>query len=159
VAGGTVIMARRPGPGDSPRQLWRGLIKIERAFLVDPSQPETRQWGRGPEYLECGGGCEGLQAGDKIIVFMCRYDGGIAIRPVLGSNCLIGVKVDTWDDPIVPAVDALCKTKNLKAALKDPRTEETWRRFDSIGVEAILREKSWAEIYEERQKREPEHPL
>jgi hypothetical protein len=124
-------------------------VAVESVLRAESQRPEMKHWGDGKAFLSLEG-CEGLDPGDKVIVFVNEYDGGTGIEPVMGSNCKIGIKVTSWDDPIVPAVEAVCRAKDLTAALRDPRIQKAWRRFDDLGVDCVLQSKSLMEVMEER---------
>ena len=149
VAGGTVAATCGPEPRDF-RKLTGCLVKTERVFRIDAREPATQRWTRDKQYVDCHG-AQGLKAGDKVIFFLNEYDGTLAICPVDGSNCNIGIKVSGWDDPAVAAVEALCKSKDWKRALQDKKVQAIWRRFDDIGVDAILQGRYWQEVQEERE--------
>ncbi|MCY2929937.1 MAG: hypothetical protein NTV86_10665 [Planctomycetota bacterium] len=54
-------------------------------------------------YLTTDGG-EGLWPGDKVLILLEEYDGGLAISPRAGGGCRLGVRLSGWDDPVIEAV-------------------------------------------------------
>jgi hypothetical protein len=154
VVGGTVACRHiDTGASRDRSYLYPGGILCEKAFYVERDRREPGDWSYPQKYLALSDGLDGLQAGDKVIVFVSEFDGGAVVLPALGSNCRVGIKVDSWDDPIVVAVEKLCRAKDPREALKDAKVQQAWRRFDDVGVEATLRGTSYLEIQEEREKK------
>jgi hypothetical protein len=154
VVGGTVVCRRvEPSSLGAGIYVYPGGVLVERVLCAERGRKELRDWNEGTTYLALTDGLEGFKAGDKVIIFANGYNGDVAIQPVTGGNCRVGIKVDSWDDPIVAAVEKLCRAKDRREALKDAEVQRAWRRFDDSGVEAILRGVSHFEILEERGKR------
>jgi hypothetical protein len=146
VVGGTVVGTWREGTGKTPASGVGGLMHVERTFLLREGRGmPAGGWCPGMTYLQSEG-FDGLKRGDKLIVFLNSYDDGAAIRPVLGSNCPVGIKLKDWNDPIVPAVKAVCGSSDVKKVLADEKHRAAWRRFDPVGVESILTGKHWAGV-------------
>lgn len=139
VLGGTVIETHREVIPELAKQRYTaGTLKVERVFLSLPTEKEPAP--AGFTYFKSDG-FEGLRRGDKVIVFVGEYDGGYGIVEAAGSNSKLGIKVRSWDEPIVKAVEAL--TRDPQGArlpgdrvedLRDPARAKVWRPFDGKGA-------------------------
>jgi hypothetical protein len=95
------------------------------------------------------GGLDGLAAGDRVIVFITEYDGGYAVQEAAGSNCKVGIRLTHAADPILGIVRRTIAVGS-RDALKDRRVAAVWREYESIGVDAVLRDVSHLQIVAER---------
>jgi hypothetical protein len=91
-----------------------------------------------------------LKRGDKVIVFVNEYDGGYGIIETSDSNCNIGIKVASWDEPIVAAIEEMIKSggamNNIdarKKLLKDAKQARVWRPYSSKGIAYLLEGKDY----------------
>jgi hypothetical protein len=148
VVGGTVLETHKEEGHDAhPRPYVGGTMTVERIFLNLP----TRNYAVSPNLkIFMSNAFDGLKRGDKVIVFVNEYDGGYGIISVLDSNCGIGIKVKSWDEPIVGAIEAMIRGggggKNIdarKEMLKDANTVKVWRRYSSRGIAYLLEDKDY----------------
>ncbi|HEV2864848.1 MAG TPA: hypothetical protein VGX48_27895 [Pyrinomonadaceae bacterium] len=135
VLGGTVVETHREEAPELARQHFAaGTLKVERVFMSLPTEREAAP--EGFAYFKSEG-FDGLRRGDKVIVFVNEYDGGYGLVEAAGSNSKLGIKVRSWDEPIVEAVAAMTRDAQAaklpgdrQEALKDPRHAEAWRPFN-----------------------------
>lgn len=78
-------------------------------------------------------GFDGLEVGDKILVFVVEYDGGYGIPNYHGSGSKLGIKVRDFDEPILSAVEAMIQHPE-RNMLKNKRHLAAWQRCDPEGV-------------------------
>ncbi len=133
VVAGTVIQTqptRLPANGEPSV---RGLIRVERALMVSPKA--RVRWGSGFEYISTDG-CDGLKPGDHLVVFVDEYDPD-GILPKAGTNTRVGIRIESWDHPVIKAVQALHNDPGAKAAmLRQPQYRSLWEQIDSAGLKA-----------------------
>jgi hypothetical protein len=88
----------------------------------------------GAKYLRTNGSVS-IKLGEKIITFVDKYEPD-GIIPKCGTNCILGVKVMSWKDPIVTAIEALNNDQMaLRVLLKDESYRRVWQEVDPGGLE------------------------
>ena len=89
----------RPGPIVDARLEIHELLFAAPAISpgYDESVAATYQ---GQRWIESEG-FRGLAVGDKLVLFLTAYEGDYALAPIAGANTEVGVKVDSWNDPIL----------------------------------------------------------
>ncbi|HEX8558034.1 MAG TPA: hypothetical protein VF668_08040 [Pyrinomonadaceae bacterium] len=140
VLGGAVVETHREAmPGLTKERHTAGTLRVERVFMSLPTKNEAAP-GAGVAYFKSEA-FDGLKRGDKVIVFVNEYDGGYGIVEAAGSNTKLGIKVRSWDDPIVRAVETLTRDpqaarfpEGRREVLKDPEQAKAWRPFAGKGA-------------------------
>jgi len=142
VVAGTVKETHVEKTRDHPvKELTHGTAAIEKILLKKPTPKQ--------EFVTAStlksDGFDGLNRGDKVIVFVDEYDGGYGIQPVIGSNCRIGIKVESFDDPIVGAIEKMIEHLDARhVPLQDNAYAELWRKYSAEGVRLIQnKETKW----------------
>jgi hypothetical protein len=118
-----------PNPGE------RAVIRIREFLRID------RQAGRhvAPEkwidpakhkWLSAGG-AEGLWPGDKLVVRMTEYDGGLGILPQTGGDCRLGVKLSGWEDPVLESI-RYAVAEGMEKALAHAVHGQVLRRIGAV---------------------------
>jgi hypothetical protein len=113
-----------------------GEAKVEKTFFQDRERCVAKGWYLGKSRLRSDG-FEDLKGGELVIVFISDSEKGAFIAPNMGGSCQIGIKVSDWNDPIVAAVEAVCRADDRRKALDDAKVAEAWRRFDKAGVATL----------------------
>ena len=139
VLSGTVLEAHDEDLGELRGHGTAGTMSIERIFLNVPSKKESVPGGAKVFASDL---FDGLRTGDKVLVFISEYDGGYGILGAHGSNTRQGIKLDSWDHPIVQMLaeaagpeGATDRKKFQDAIVSDPRTKEAWAPFNQITEE------------------------
>lgn len=160
VFAGTVVKVKseKDRISDFTRRFKTGEIKVERIFL---DLPESE--GAKPGDIYGSEGFDGLKRGDKVIVFIkAFYEEQFVRVDVADTNTRLGIKVKSWDDPIVAAVEKAaqcskiieitpqghkkafrvkmydCESERNKLILEDKEIADVWRRFDPQGFQHLL---------------------
>ncbi len=139
VARGTVVELAKMKP-DSPqirgnRWIFEARIEVHDTLLDRPPKGRSP---RGPEdqpKFVVSELADRLAIGDRVIVFGLEYDGGYGMIEALGSNARLGIKVQTWDDPINAAVEALV---GGSADLTDAKQADAWRPFGEAAIQCFI---------------------
>lgn len=76
-----------------------------------------------------GDGFAGVAVGDKLVLFLTAYEGGFGLPNIGGANTDVGVKVESWDDPILAAA------KRFGAGEFGAEDAEDIALWESVGVE------------------------
>jgi hypothetical protein len=137
VVGGTVL-EKHEAPGNTAHEnpFIEGTLLVEHVFLRLPTRNQSAP--SNMKYFKSAG-FDDLEVGEKVIIFVNEYDGGYGIIPTLGSNCRLGIKVNSWEEPIVEAIEAITKHGELvdrkrDEVLKNPRYIEVWRPYSKLIV-------------------------
>ena len=124
-------------PELAKQRFTEGTLKVERVLLSLPTEREAAP--ANFAYFKSDG-FEGLKCGDKVIVFVNEYDGGYGIIEAAGTNSKLGIKVRSWDDPVVGAIEAITRDARMAKypddrieLLKDPKYAKIWREFSGKG--------------------------
>jgi hypothetical protein len=118
---------------DTP-DLVRSHDAVAEGRVVDAvklTRKELRSGGR----LECGG-ATGVRAGDKLIIFLEAYDGGVAVMPVKHSGCGIGLRVPEWDSPLAKAV-RVAATEGRAVIAARPELLKEWERVSPDAIKTL----------------------
>ena len=105
---------------------YSGQIKIKKVLFTKPIK------GAKPFYakkLQCNGGFNGLSVGDKVLVILIEYEKGYNIPDYKETNCSLGYKLDTFNDPIVSAAKAFAQSNHVE---KD--YYRIWSQYDAEGL-------------------------
>ena len=136
VLSGTVLETHEEDLGELRGHGTSGTMSIERIFLNVPSRKESVPSGAKVFASDL---FDGLKAGDKVLVFVSEYDGGYGILEAHGSNIRQGIRLDSWDHPVVQMLAAASgaepstdRKKFQDAIVSDPRTKEVWAPFNQI---------------------------
>jgi hypothetical protein len=83
-------------------------------------------------------GFDGLKLGDKAIIFIIEYEGDYAIPSFSGTNCKIGYKLDSWQDPIINAVrEYINLNQDMFKLIENKSLLQMWERYDPQSVQKI----------------------
>lgn len=141
-----------PGYGAHPDNFIRGTFRIHEVLQALPTKGVVF---KNASQISTQG-CEGLNIGDKVLIFVDEYDGGYGVVPVAGSNCHIGIKIETFDAPIVAAVKTwLTHEENVHEQAKlllNPHYTAIWQQYGYMGID------SWLEMYQWFAEGESEQP-
>lgn len=84
--------------------------------------------------IKCNGGFSGLSKGDNVMVFLIEYEGAYAIPEYQGSSCNLGIKLKSFNDPIIGAA--------RRAAINgviDKKDHSIWKIYDPKGLERRIK--------------------
>ena len=149
VIGGSVLETHQEnGYGAHSQPFTRGTLNVDRVFLNLPTRNDVVSTSVRRVKADV---FDGLNVGDKVIVFVSEYDGGYGIVEVPDSNCKMGIKVNRWNDPIVGAVERMTQNHDTvnnmdarRGMLEDPAYADLWRIYSSKGIAYLLRgEEYW----------------
>jgi len=136
VLSGTVLETHEEDFGELRGHGTAGTMNIERIFLNVPSDHESLPAGAKVFASDL---FDELKPGDKVLVFVSEYDGGYGILEAHGSNIRQGIRLDSWDHPVVQMLAAASgaapstdRKKFQDAIVSDPRTKEVWAPFNQI---------------------------
>lgn len=145
---GTVLETyQQEGHDTHPEPFHMGTLKVERVFLNKPS-PQVFFPTPMLKYYRSDA-FDDLKVGDRIIVFIQEYDGGYGVTWTLGSNSKLGIKIKSWDDPIVSALEKVVElpyNKRIEFLKTHPEEKAVWARFSNRGKKGVL---EWESCYEE----------
>jgi hypothetical protein len=79
--------------------------------------------------MKCNGGFDGLSKDDKVLVFLIEYEGDYSIPDYQGSSCNLGVKLKTFNDPIIEAAKRFGKKGRIEKA-----DRSIWKHYDPKGL-------------------------
>lgn len=75
-------------------------------------------------------GFDGLKQGDKVLMFLTHYENAYNFGAFEGTQTMLGVKLDSFSDPIVDAYKRLIHTQKI------PKEDDAlWERYDAQGLE------------------------
>jgi hypothetical protein len=74
-------------------------------------------------------GFTGLAKGDKVLMFLTHYENGYNFGEFEGTQTMLGIKLDSFSDPIVDAYKRRISTE--KISTKD---YALWERYDTKGL-------------------------
>ena len=120
-------LEERAGEGAEGRKVVQGTLSVHEVFRSEPNTYEGQT-------RIISDGFAGAAVGDKLILFLREYEGTPALAPAEGSTSPVGIKVDTWDAPIVGAVR---RYADGKAKLDDQDEAKLWAEYGvELGEEA-----------------------
>ncbi|HQU93105.1 MAG TPA: hypothetical protein PLK77_12445 [Pyrinomonadaceae bacterium] len=161
VYGGTVTDVKKEvdDPSDeTSRKFVSGSIRVEKIFrnLPDSSEIAIGSIVRSEDF-------DGLKKGDKAIIFIQDiYENGFVRAEIAGTNSKLGFKVETWNDPIVTALEKVARCGKIRIGwveghpkdfraklhdcyqeldqmiLDDPQISEIWKLHDPEGFRRLL---------------------
>ena len=141
-----------PGGGAHPDNFTQGTFRIHDVLQALPTKGVIF---KNASQISTTG-CEGLNVGDKVLIFVDEYDGGYGLVPVVGSNCRIGITIEAFDAPIVAAVKTwITHEENIHEHAKlllDHRYTAIWQQYGYMGID------SWLERYQWFAKEDSEQP-
>ena len=82
--------------------------------------------------LSISGGFNKLTVGDKVLVFLTWYEGAYAQTHIEGTQTRLGIKLTTFDDPIVLAAKRFVSTNNREITVA--KDTELWKKYDAEGL-------------------------
>jgi hypothetical protein len=106
--------------------LFEGELRIERIVFSKPTK-DLKTFSA--EKMKCNGGFDGLSKGDKVLVFLIEYEGDYNIPDYQGSSCNLGVKLKTFNDPIIEAA----KRFGMKGLIEEA-DQSIWKHYDPQGL-------------------------
>jgi hypothetical protein len=118
--------------------IYEARLRVERVLHqhtppdADPARPPPRLR---PGDLATTDGADGVQAGDRLLVFATAYEGGYAIVPRLGTTTSLGIVVDDWSDPIV---EATTRWLDGRADLRNEAEAAAWRPYGDVAIDCVL---------------------
>ena len=80
-----------------------------------------------------------LQPGDKVVVLLSEYDGGLGIVPRRGGDCRWGAKLADWDAPALESV-RYALAEGMEKAMADKVHGPLLR---DLGAEAVEEFEPW----------------
>ena len=111
---------------DEGGPLFEGELRVERIVF---SKPTRDLEAFSADIMKCNGGFDGLSKGDKVLVFLIEYEGEYNVPDYRGSSCHLGVKLKTFNDPIIEAA----KRFGMKGLIKET-DQLIWKHYDSQGL-------------------------
>ena len=78
---------------------------------------------------------DGLEVGDKLVVYAHQHEGKLGLIEAKGSNTRVGLEVAEWSDPIIAVLAA---TLDGTADLADPAIADAWRPFGEPAIQCHL---------------------
>ena len=106
--------------------LFGGELRIERIVFSKPTR-DLKTFSA--DIMKCNGGFNGLSKGDKVLVFLIEYEGEYSIPDYQGSSCNLGVKLKTFNDPIIEAAKRFGMKKFIEEA-----DQSIWKHYDPQGL-------------------------
>ena len=115
----------------APKQQWNGTfsggeLDVENVIFRSPTK-DMQSFAA--KRLKSDGGFTGLSKGDKVLVFLIKYEGGYALPDYQGTSCRLGAKLESFDDPIIDAVKRMAKNRVI-----DKKDESAWEKYDAKGL-------------------------
>jgi hypothetical protein len=105
---------------------YSGEIKIKEVLFTKPIKGAKSF---SAKKLQCNGGFNRLSVGDKVLVILIEYEKGYNIPDYKETNCSLGYKLDTFNDPIVSAAKAFAQSNHVE---KD--YYRIWSQYDAEGL-------------------------
>ena len=84
-------------------------------------------------------GADGLWPGDKVLILLEEYEGGLAIPPRTGGGCRLGVRLSGWDDPVIEAV-RFAIAQGMDKALSHERYGPMLRKIGATAADEVEQE-------------------
>jgi hypothetical protein len=106
--------------------LFGGELRIERIVFSKPTR-DLKTFSA--DIMKCNGGFDRLSKGDKVLVFLIEYEGEYSIPDYQGSSCSLGVKLKTFNDPIIEAA----KRFGMKGLIEEA-DQSIWKHHDPQGL-------------------------
>jgi hypothetical protein len=119
----TSVSMTRVAEGGS---LFEGELRIERVVFAKPTR-DLKTFS--VDIIRCDGGFDGLSKGDKVLVFLIEYEGNYNIPDYQGSSCHLGVKLKTFNDPIIEAAERFGQKGRIEEA-----DRSIWKHYDPQGL-------------------------
>jgi hypothetical protein len=114
-----------------------GTIKVYELIYQNenrgfPSEKLTALDDFSHDVLSISGGFYKLNGGDKVLVFLTWYEGAYAKQHIEGTQTRLGIKLKSFDDPIVFATKRFVNGSNREASVL--RDAELWEKYDAKGL-------------------------
>lgn len=84
------------------------------------------------DVLSISGGFDKLNVGDKVLVFLTWHEGAYAQPHIEGTETRLGIKLKSFDEPIIFATKRFVNGKNREEAVA--RDAKLWGKYDAQGL-------------------------
>lgn len=127
-----------PAVKDEKGTFYGGEIEIKSVIFSSPTK-DVKAFSS--NVLKCNGGFSGLSKGDKVLVFLIEYEGDHAIPEYQGSSCNLGVKLKSFNDPIIEAA-----RRTAMNGFIDQKDHSIWKIHDPKGLKHRLQMQEFHEM-------------